>query len=64
MIVEQTTSDSDQTVFDIQMLFNSSRNHEYECPFCSKKAQIILSTQLLVGDQSQVEYPMSIDQKK
>jgi len=65
IVVDQTSSptESEQTVFDVQALFNSTRNHEYECPFCNKKAYIILSTSLLVGNQNTLEYPNSLESK-
>jgi len=45
----------------VQAYFNSTQNHEYECPFCPKKAQIILSEQMLVGDAQQLDYQRTID---
>jgi hypothetical protein len=43
------------------MNFCLNLDHEYECPFCCKKAQIILSTQLIVGDTKQLDYPTTLD---
>ena len=31
-------------------------DHDYECPYCFQKAQIILSEQMLVGDSVQLDY--------
>lgn len=69
MLLELTTNQSEQedpTVFDVQSYFNSSTSkfscpnllvdHEYECPFCYYKAQIILHETLLVGDANQLDY--------
>jgi len=65
IVVDQTSSptETEQTVFDVQALFNSTRNHEYECPFCNKKSYIILSTSLLVGNQNTLDYPTSLESK-
>ena len=38
MILEMTQDNENQTVFDIQSYFNSTQNHDYECPFCYQKA--------------------------
>ena len=56
MILEMTQDHETQTVFDIQSYFNSTQNHDYECPFCYQKAQIIMSESLLVGDNQQLDY--------
>lgn len=54
MLLELTGSmeDREQSVFDIQSYFNSVQNHEYECPFCFAKVEIILNESLLIGDVS------------
>lgn len=44
------------SVFEVQSMFNSSQNHEYECPFCFAQCQIILSESLMVGDSAQIDY--------
>jgi len=58
MIVDMSESPEDKnlSLYDIQGYFNSVLNHEYECPFCSYIVQIILSTNLLIGDVSQIDY--------
>jgi len=63
MLVEQTTSpdDNEKNVMDIQSLFNSSRNHECECPHCQKRAFIILYCTLLIGNLTQIDYPLTMD---
>jgi len=43
MVLEQTMDAEKATAFDIQAYFNSTQNHELECPFCPKKAEIILN---------------------
>lgn len=54
MLLELTGSaeDSAYNVFDIQSFFNSVQNHEYECPFCWQRVQIILNETLIVGDSN------------
>ena len=58
---------------DIQSLFNTTRSksiimyhfslidHESECPHCQKRAFIILCSTLLIGDLTQLDYPLTID---
>lgn len=36
-------------------------DHDYECPFCCYKAQIILHETLLVGDTNQLDYQRTVD---
>ncbi len=31
-------------------------DHEYECPFCWQRVQIILNETLIVGDSNQIDY--------
>jgi len=50
MLVEQTVDSAITSAFTVQECFASSLNHEYECPYCPKKAEIILSELMLVGD--------------
>lgn len=64
MIVELTTNpiDIDLTCFDVPGLFNSTLNHECDCPFCFAKVQIILNESLLVGDQQQLDYSKTVEE--
>ena len=50
-IVFDMTNDPTEhdSVYGVQEYFNSTMNHEHECPFCFQRVQIILSTQMLVG---------------
>ena len=61
MILEMTQDNETQTVFDIQSYFNSTQNHDYECPFCYQKAQIIMSESLIVGDTLQLDYSRTVE---
>ena len=61
MILEMTQDNENQTVFDIQSYFNSTQNHDYECPFCYQKAQIIMSESLVVGDTLQLDYSRTVE---
>ena len=72
MLIELTDSPADQelSAFDVQGFFASSQSkfrwiyradHEYECPFCYFKVQIILSQSLLVGDSAQLDYSRTKD---
>jgi hypothetical protein len=76
MLVELTTSpvDLELNVFDVQGFFASTTSkktntiktilnidHEYECPFCYFKVQIIMDESLHIGDASQLDYSRTCD---
>ena len=74
MLLELTGSAEDQAfnVFDAQSFFNSVQSkfglfltknldHEYECPFCWQRVQIILNETLIIGDNSQIDYTKLTD---
>lgn len=42
-------------------LYDVDLDHDYECPFCYYKAQIILHETLLVGDSNQLDYQRTVD---
>lgn len=61
MILELTADTDHITAYEAQSYFNSSQNHDYECPFCFAKVIIVLSTSMIVGDAQQLDYQKTLD---
>ena len=54
--LKQLPEEKEVGLFEVQSLFNSTQNHECECPFCGEIAVTILSENLLMGSQAQLNY--------
>jgi len=54
--LNQLPDERDVSLFGVQSLFSSLQNQECECPFCGESACTILSENLLMGSQEQLDY--------